>query len=149
MNTTFPATIARATNGQRPAILQLLQAENLPTSDIPASLNHFFAATDADKVIGSIGLERYGSDGLLRSMVVDREYRKNHIAAGLVRELEEHAITEGIRCLYLLTVSAAAYFEKKGYQRISREAVPKPVRMSAEFQHLCPASAIAMKKQIQ
>jgi amino-acid N-acetyltransferase len=146
MNTTFQTTIAKATNGERESIINLLQAEELPVDDLPASLDNFFVATDSDKVIGAIGLELYGNCGLLRSMVVSEEHRNKSIASKLVQQLEEYAARIGINCIYLLTETAAKFFERKGYHRITREKVPKELEASSEFSHVCPVSAIVMKK---
>ena len=62
--------ILEASAAQRDAILLLLQSQNLPTEDLPPTLQDFYVAVEDDKVIGLIGLERYGRFGLLRSMVV-------------------------------------------------------------------------------
>ena len=62
--------ITKANTEQRNAIISLLRLEKLPVEDLSVTLKHFFVATDAGGVIGAIGLELYGSCGLLRSMVV-------------------------------------------------------------------------------
>lgn len=148
MNTTYQTTISRATANQRQAIIQLLQAEKLPVDDLPASLDNFFVATEDDKVIGAIGLELYGDCGLLRSMVVDKEHRNKNIASGLVQWLENDVESKGINCIYLLTETAPQYFERKGYQKITRNEVPTELKASSEFSHVCPVSAIVMKKSL-
>ena len=148
MNRAYQTTITRATTNQRQSIIQLLQSEKLPVDDLPASLDTFFVATEDDNVIGAIGLELYGDCGLLRSMVVDKEHRNKNIASGLVQRLESHAKTIGINCMYLLTETAPQYFERKGYQRTTRDEVPESLKASSEFSHVCPVSAIVMKKPL-
>ena len=148
MNTTFQTAITKATINQRQSIIQLLQAGKLPVNDLPLSLDHFLVAVDNDKVIGTIGLELYSDCGLLRSMVVDKEHRNKNIASGLIQQLENDAKAKGINCLYLLTETAPQYFERKGYQKITRDEVPEELRASSEFSHVCPVSAIVMKKEI-
>jgi len=140
--------ITKATNEQRDLIISLLQLEKLPVEDLPDSLDHFFVVVKDEKVIGAIGLEQYGPYGLLRSMVVNKEYRNNRIASHLVKELETYAATLGIDCMYLLTETAPVYFERKGYKRIGRESVPAELQVSSEFSHVCPVSAIVMKKDL-
>ena len=54
-------------------------------------LTDFYTVIDEGKVIGLIGMERYGRYGLLRSMVVHPDYRNKRIAAILVNMLEEQA----------------------------------------------------------
>ena len=148
MDTIEQAKITKAGNEQRIAIIDLLQSAKLPFEDLPASLENFFVAIENNKVVGAAGLEKYGSSGLLRSLVVGREYRDRKIASKLAEALEHHATTLGISCIYLLTETAPQYFEKKGYKRISRDLVPGELQTSSEFSHVCPVSAIVMHKAV-
>ena len=129
-------------------VISLLQEEKLPVSDMPDSMEHFFLAMDGMKVIGAIGVEQYERFGLLRSLVVNKEYRNQNIASSLIKALEQHARTVAIDSIYLLTETAPHYFEKKGYRIIKREEVPAPVQASSEFSHVCPQSAIVMNKKL-
>lgn len=140
--------ITKANTEQRNAIIALLRLEKLPVEDLPATLDNFFVATHANQVIGAIGLEQYGRCGLLRSMVVDNAHRNKNIAATLISELEDHAAALGINDIYLLTETAAAYFQKKGYSKTERDNVPTALQASSEFSHVCPVSATVMKKQL-
>ncbi|HYC30413.1 MAG TPA: arsenic resistance N-acetyltransferase ArsN2 [Chitinophagaceae bacterium] len=142
------APITKATGTQRSDIISLLSAEKLPVEDLPAQLDHFFVATDNNKVVGAIGLEEYNGHGLLRSMVVRSDHRNKNIAAALVMELEAYALSLGISEMYLLTETAASYFERKGYSKIERANVPAALHASSEFSHVCPVSATVMKKQL-
>ncbi len=148
MNTIHPI-IKQANDAIRQDVVRLLQTEKLPVDDLPASLENFFVARDENTVIGNIGLELYGSCGLLRSLVVDRAYRNQHIASLLIEQLEQYALTKGVHCMYLLTETAPQYFERKGYQKITRTEVPEVLKASSEFGHVCPVSAIVMQKKIQ
>lgn len=67
--------IIEAPQDARPEILDLLQSARLPTEDLPDTLSDFFMAVDRQKPVAVIGLERYGTLGLLRSLVVHAEYR--------------------------------------------------------------------------
>lgn len=148
MQTNNQTNIIKATDDHRALVIALLQSEKLPVEDLPASLDNFFLARHDDEIAGAIGLEQYESYALLRSMVVSKEYRNNHIASRLVEHLEDYGRSLGINTMYLLTETAPAYFEKKGYQKINRDDVPAPVKASSEFSHVCPVSAIAMKKEL-
>jgi amino-acid N-acetyltransferase len=148
MNTTNQISITKADDNQRQSVIALLQSERLPVEDLPASLDNFFVALDNFNVVGTIGLEKYENYGLLRSMVVNKEYRDRNIASQLVERLEEYAVAVGIDFMYLLTETAPQYFERKSYQRITRDQVPKELQASSEFSHVCPDSAIVMKKAL-
>jgi N-acetylglutamate synthase-like GNAT family acetyltransferase len=106
----------------------------------------FWVAELAGEVVGAIGLERYGDTGLLRSLVVAPSVRSRGIGAHLVDTLEREARALGIARLVLLTETAPAFFERRGYVVIERDAAPPPVRESAEFRSLCPATAVCMSK---
>ena len=49
--------------------------------------------------------------------------------------------------VWLLTTTAQRFFERSGYERVSREDVPDEVRMCKEFTILCPSTAVCMRKQ--
>jgi amino-acid N-acetyltransferase len=149
MQTENQIFITKASDNHRPMVIALLQAEKLPVEDLPASLNNFFVALHEVKIIGAIGLKQYGNYGLLRSMVVHAAHRNKHIASSLVEQLEHYGKTLGISDMYLLTETAPAYFEQKGYQKIKREEVPLELHASSEFSHVCPVSAIVMKKELR
>ena len=141
-------TISIATEEQRGEIVRLLDIEQLPVEDLPTQLAHFFVATAEDKVVGVIGLEIQGEYGLLRSMVVDRSFRNHQVASKLVETLENYAANRGLKEIYLLTLTAAGYFGKKGYEYLHRDEAPKILQSTSEFTHSCPATAQLMKRKI-
>ncbi len=128
--------------------IDLLTSQKLPVSDIDKNLSHFFAVKEADKLIGIIGLELYSDYGLLRSMVTSPFHRNIGIATLLLAKLLAYAKKLGLKEIFLLTETAAAFFLKRGFQNISREEAPEALKQSSEFSHLCPLSAILMKKEI-
>jgi len=142
-------SILPATDDKREAIIALLQVEKLPVEDLPLSLENFATAFDGNRVVGAVGIELYGSYGLLRSLVVDSSYRNHGIAARLVQAIENKAAELRLKSIYLLTETAKEYFDRKGYMVITREDVPEAVKKSSEFSHVCPVSAVVMQKQIQ
>ena len=130
------------------SVCALLESEKLPTSDLRPDMDHFFLAIVGENTVGAIGLDPYGSSGLLRSMIVLPEYRKMGIAAHLVDTLESHARKAGIKELFLITNTAERFFAKTGFQKIDRNLLPATVAASAEFNGLCPASSTIMKKKL-
>ena len=140
--------IKESNSGNRQSIVTLLQSEKLPVEDLPADLDNFFIAVDYDNVVGAVGLEKYNNCGLLRSLVVNKDYRNEKIATKLIQHVEKKAKDLGVDCIYLLTETAPDYFTGKGYKKIKREEVPADLRSSAEFSHVCPQSAIVMQKYI-
>src|SRR5688572_7293884 len=117
-------TILPATEVHRPIIVSLLESVKLPVVDLPSDLSHFLLAIDRSNTIGIVGLEIYGNYGLLRSLVVDPYYRNEGVAGQLIQRLEEYTKRLKLETIYLLTETAAAYFQKKGFQTIQRDQVP-------------------------
>lgn len=131
------------------AVVALLEAENLPTGDLPEDLDNFLAILDENKVIGSVGVEIYGDYGLVRSLAVNKSFRNKGVADELLRRIEAVATEKNLMNIYLLTETAPEYFKRKGYEQIERIAIPTEVQQSSEFSHVCPVSAIAMKKDLK
>jgi amino-acid N-acetyltransferase len=140
--------IAKAGN-YRENVIQLLTAVKLPVEDLPLSLENFYVVVDnSNVVIGVAGLEIYGGYGLLRSLAILPEYRDQGIANQLLERVENLALLNNLKAICLLTETAHEYFSRKGYARIARADVPEAVRASSEFSHMCPVSAIVMKKEL-
>lgn len=132
----------------REQIIALLAAEKLPTADLPETLDNFIVAIQNATVVGVAGVEVYGSYGLLRSLAVQAENRNAGIAGKLLTHVDAMSKQKGLTELYLLTETAPAYFEQKNYHKITRDDVPAEVKASSEFSHVCPVSAIVMKKTL-
>ena len=146
MQTTI--SIQKADKKDLDEICQLLVEANLPAIDLNPLLEHFFVAIENNRIISVIGMDKYEDDGLLRSAVVQMGYRNTGIATALVNQLFDYAKKQGVKSLYLITNTAETYFEKKGFMKISKDAVPASILQSKEFNGLCPASSIIMFREI-
>lgn len=142
-------TLQAAAPSDYPAASELLTNQNLPVEDINKELPHFFIVKRKGLLVGVIGMEQYGEFGLLRSMATDPAHRNNGIASSLVAALFNYGKKLGLKEMYLLTETAENYFAKKGFQKINREDTPAAIKQSEEFSHLCPSTAVVMKKEIQ
>ncbi|WP_290811805.1 arsenic resistance N-acetyltransferase ArsN2 [Halovivax sp.] len=123
----------------------LLGANDLPSADVRAGPARFFLASVGGETIGCGGLERYGSDGLLRSIVVERSSRGNGYGGAIVDALEAEASRTEIETLYLLTTTAADFFADRGYVTIERADVPRAIGETDQFAEFCPSSAVCMR----
>ncbi|HYD60267.1 MAG TPA: arsenic resistance N-acetyltransferase ArsN2 [Noviherbaspirillum sp.] len=132
-----------------PALKALLDSGGLPTSDLmEAHLENFIILAQAGRIAGSIGMERFGEDALLRSLAVDTMMRGEGYGSRLLELMEARASEDGVRRLYLLTTSADNFFEHQGYERIERASVPESIRNTKQFAGICPASATCLFKAL-
>ncbi|CAB3728575.1 arsenic resistance N-acetyltransferase ArsN2 [Paraburkholderia rhynchosiae] len=131
-------------------IHDLLGANGLPIVDVSVTLiEGFLVAVDSrGSVIGCAGLEPLGSSVLLRSLAVAPESRGTGIARMLVTRLEDIARSCNRETVWLLTTTAEKFFERSGYERISRNDLPCEVQSCRQFVGLCPSSAICMRKRL-
>lgn len=142
-------SIRPATPADLPAVLGLLKDSGLPWQDVtPAHLDHFLLAVEDGAIIGSAGLERHGSDALLRSLAVASTHRAGGLGTRLAQAIEQDARSSGVAALYLLTTTAAEFFARRGYLRMARADAPAALQATTEFSTLCPAQAACMYKHI-
>jgi amino-acid N-acetyltransferase len=136
-----------ATLQDEPAVTQLLAECKLAPLDPGAQFGpqYILAVANNDRVIGVAGIERHGDDGLLRSVVVNKDFRSLRIGATLASNRVDWARDHGIRAIYLLTDTAAMYWERFGFQRIDRSTAPEGIANSHEFSVACPASSVVMR----
>jgi len=137
--------IRAATAADAPAVRALLTEAQLPLAGMPDPLTHFVVAEREGVVVGAVGLEIHGDVALLRSAVVRHALRGQRIGEFLVRTILDHAREARIRELVLLTITAADWFPRFGFTRITREDVPAALHASEEFRGACPASAVVMR----
>lgn len=143
-------TIASCKRHEVPAVVALLAAADLPVDDLDDELLAGFlvARGEAGGLAGVVGLQAYGPDGLLRSLVVAPSARGTGLGERLVAAVEERARRHGVRTLYLLTTTAAEYFLRLGYLAGERSAAPPAISATGEFAALCPASATMLVKDL-
>jgi amino-acid N-acetyltransferase len=132
-----------------PSAVALLQAEGLPTSDLTkAALEQFFFVGSDGSPTAIVGLEIYGKEALIRSLVVASAARKDGLGSKLVSHAEGYAKAQGVKSLYLLTTTAEAFFQARGYSRLDRQSAPSSIQATKEFAALCPASSAFMTKPL-
>jgi N-acetylglutamate synthase-like GNAT family acetyltransferase len=134
---------------ERGALASALRKAGLPVDelDVPGRLFFRFERLD-DVPVGFGGLEIFGPDALLRSVITLPPLRKQGIGGAIVSALEGEAAAHKCGAIYLLTTDAARFFERLGYARCERADLPASIRGSRQFTTFCPESAIAMVKRI-
>ena len=127
----------------------MLAQADLPTAEVDAfSYTSFFSATEDNCITGIVGIEEYGSAGLLRSLAVLPKAHGRGISRSLVFFIETYAKNNGISYLYLLTTTAESYFARLGYDREIRSNAPKEIKSTKQFSVVCPSSAAFLMKKL-
>jgi len=131
-------------------VLDILNGAELPTTDLTdEKMKNFMVARGKDDcIIGVVGVEMYQESGLLRSLVVHPAYRGTGLGSLLTRKIESFAWHNGVKTLYLLTMTAADFFPKIGYEVTQRDNVPESIRKTEEFNNVCPVSAVCLLKAL-
>ena len=129
--------------------LDLLGRSALTEQDVAQGWGHYFVVREDDgRVVGVAGLEVHGEDGLLRSVAVDDDYRRQGLGASLVEAAMERATRLALRAVYLLTTDARDYFARHGFADCPRDAAPAGIRESWEFRSGCPSTAALMMRPV-
>ena len=119
-------------------------------SDLTAAhLNNFYYSGSVAEPDGIIGLELYGTQALLRSLVVAVSMRSTGLGSALLDHAESHARQAGVQSIYLLTTTAESFFSRRGYVLTHRDDAPASIRATREFADICPASSAFMVKHFR
>ena len=141
--------VARASVADVPAVEALLTAAGLPLAGAAeAIMGAGVVARDHERVVGAAAVERYGEAGLLRSVVVAETWRGAGLGRALVDAAERLASAAGVRSLYLITETAAAWFPKLGYEVVPRDEARAAVGASVEFAMACATTGVAMRRTL-
>jgi len=138
--------IERARPDDLPSVLRLLERHGLPLDGASDFGGTMVVARNAGQVVGAAALELYADGALLRSVVVDASVQGKGVGQQLTVAALALASKLGVSTVFLLTTTAADFFPRFGFERITREDVPASVRASVEFRSACPASAVVMRR---
>ncbi len=131
------------------AVVRLLEAGSLSSDDLtPDDMDSFLGIVKEDALAAVGGLQLFGSEALMRSVVTDPDSRGRGYARRIARQLESDARRRGVRAIYLLTETAATFFESLGYRLESRAKAPASIAATDQFAKLCPDSAGFMIKRV-
>ena len=131
------------------SVQTLLAAASLPLEGVTDFFPANYAVGEREQaVVAAIGVESYGSHGLLRSAVVADAARGTGIGSELTKERLKWSRGQGLSDVYLLTTTAAPFFEKLGFTRVERSEVPAEVAAAPEFASICPSTAVVIRADL-
>lgn len=132
-----------------PELLALLEASGLPTADLREGRQVTFLAAGVEGDLHAcVGYELADGVAFLRSLAVRSSARGQGLGRQLVAAVEQHVRKAQGAEVFLLTTTAATFFERLGYERISRDVAPAFVAASPQFHGLCPGSAALMRRSL-
>ena len=141
--------IRQAISADLPSIAALLQCSFLPTVGIALESAKFLVAeTQSNDIIGVLGAQQEGTSTLLRSFAVAESWRSQGVGTALVNTMLTLLLEQNNKQLYLLTETAATYFERLDFQAISREEIPQTLLVQSGLYQACPCSSQCLKKEL-
>jgi N-acetylglutamate synthase-like GNAT family acetyltransferase len=116
-------------------ILTLLTSVDLPQEGVEQHIGGFLVAKDEDgHMTGTIGIERHGSVGLLRSAAVAAHVQHSGLGSCLTTALLETAKKTGIEKVVLLTSTASDFFARRfGFEEVARTEYHERLADSTEW----------------
>jgi N-acetylglutamate synthase-like GNAT family acetyltransferase len=136
-------SIRRAEAEDLPLLRRFLADAGLPNDDFEDSVQLYRLDLEGEP-LGWAGLERHGSDALLRSVIVPPALRGNGTGRDLVRRVAEAARSQGVARIWLLTVDADRFFGLLGFRQAPREAAPAAIQSTSQFRTGCCSTASCM-----
>ena len=149
--------IEPANPGHAAGIAVLLEQAGLSHSGVASSLSGFLVAVEdhptsssdlSSRVVGTVCIEQYDDEALLRSLAVSAETRGRGLGARLVQAAVDSALGLGCTRVVLLTTDATAFFSRHGFVEIDRAGFESPVTRSGQYRSECPASAVVMTRTL-
>ena len=134
---------------EREGLAAALNKAGLPASDIQSDTPLFWRFENANNPVpvGFGGLEIFGNQALMRSVVTLPPVRKRGLGTHFVALLETEARIRGAHTIWIATGEAAVgFFARLGYRACERTEAPKPVQTAIAFVH--PAASTAMVKRL-
>lgn len=102
----------------------------------------------AGQIVGVAWMERSGSEGFFRSVIVAPGHRRKGLASLLMARCETSALVAGVTEAYLRTVGCAGFFIRIGYRELSRKVLPATFAARIESQGPDPEGARYLGKML-
>lgn len=101
----------------------------------------YVVAKRGDVLVGAAGLEVHGNAGVLRSVVVAPRERGTGLGVALTADRVVAARAQRLDAVYLLTTTAADFYDRFGFRPFSRADVPEAVATCPELASVRPSTA--------
>jgi N-acetylglutamate synthase-like GNAT family acetyltransferase len=112
----------------------LIVSGELPPFFLEPFIDGFLVIEHDGRMVATGGLEFYGEDAVIRSVVVDPAARGIGLGVDVGRLLEEDALKSGARDVYLFTMHAHEFWKRLGYIDLPLDKWPENVRENWQYQ---------------
>ncbi|WP_078393028.1 GNAT family N-acetyltransferase [Shouchella patagoniensis] len=114
--------------------IQALFARVGSTTQVDQNSRFLVVESENGAIVGTVGLDKAGELGLLRTMVIDSN--RTHPAASIefIQLAIAFAQTEGIHTVYALSNGKVALFEPLGFERIEEPFLPEVIKTMDHYQ---------------
>jgi N-acetylglutamate synthase-like GNAT family acetyltransferase len=120
---------------ERGAVSAALAKAGLANDDVEEPHHLFWRfETREEMPVGFGGLEPYGQDALLRSVVTLPPLRNRGIGTAIVATLETEAQLRGSGTIWIVSRAAGPFFERRGYAKCLPSVAPDRIRATRAFQ---------------
>ena len=115
-------------------IQKLLARASLSKRGIEQNIDNFLVVESPEKkIIGTVGIEPVGKDGLLRSLVLSSEKWNAKVGLNFIELAVAYGKQKGYENLYLLTNSSLPFFEYIGFKILEEKEIPPHLKASEHF----------------
>lgn len=138
----------QALEGHDDSLRAVLAGAGLPVDDLADAGRSFYRFSRGGQTVGFGGLELYGEAALLRSIVVLSDQQGFGFGHAITLGLLDQAHKKGAAAAYLLTETAAPFFQSLGFLPIARDDAPATILTTRQAASLCPSSATLMVRSL-
>jgi N-acetylglutamate synthase-like GNAT family acetyltransferase len=133
---------------ERDGLAAALARAGLPADDIQSDGPMFWRFENEDVPVGFGGLQIFGDQALLRSVVTLPPVRKRGIGSAIVTALETEARALHCRVIWAVTETGASFFTQLGYRACERDEAPDVIRTTGEFARPRAGSGTCLTKRL-
>lgn len=131
------------------AFREAVKSAGLPHQDLNYQNQVLISYYDGNKLVGTGGLEVINQFALLRSVSVNATNRGQNLGKQITADLLKSVEKSKLDAVFLLTETAKDFFEKQGFEPVSRDSAPVEIQSTTQFSSMCPVSASFMVKKLQ
>ncbi|MBP3952776.1 GNAT family N-acetyltransferase [Bacillus suaedae] len=115
-------------------IQRLVAKAGLRDEGIEQYINEFLVVEDdSENLIGTVGIEQYDGDGLLRSLVLDSPIWDAKLSLEFLQLTLKYAEEKDIETVYLCAKGTNALFHQLGFREVDLDDVPSAIQSSPHF----------------